>query len=62
MAAKDDAVKKATEEVQEVKDVNKRAAKDSAEPTSADSAPTGAERHWAAEGGDVVTFHDEPAE
>jgi hypothetical protein len=55
-------VKKQNEDsLQEAKERDASNDKDSAKQSSGDSeAPTGANRHWTAEGMDAVTFDDEP--
>ena len=63
MAAKDkDAEKQAEPEQEQTDDSNKRADKERNRGVAGSDRrePTGAHRHWFAEGGDVVTFDDDP--
>jgi len=63
MAAKDkDAEKQAEPEQESTNDSNERAdeKRNRGAARSDSGEPTGAHRHWFAEGGDVVTFDDEP--
>lgn len=62
MATKDKDAAKADAAEQESQDVNERAdeKRDRRAATGDSGEPTGAHRHWAKEGFDVVTFDDEP--